>query len=136
MVFSCNWNGWSCLEAATGSGLDYPASVKVVRVSCLSRIHAGLILKAFELGADGVMLVGCETGGCPFGSDSECIRPEYEKARDILKMLGIPGERLVLAQLPAFDGRQLVAGITELLHEVERTPPKRARAAGPRASRR
>jgi coenzyme F420-reducing hydrogenase delta subunit len=130
VVFSCNWNGWSCLEAATGAGLGYPAAVKVIRVSCLSRIHAGLILKAFELGAGGVMLAGCEVGDCPFGADAECIRREYEKARRILAMLGIRQERLVLARLPAFDGPQFVTQVTKLLSELERKP---AGTAGSRA---
>jgi len=130
VVFSCNWDGWSCVEAAANSGLQYPASVKIIRVSCLSRIHAGLILKAFELRADGVMLIGCESGSCHFGSDNESISYEYEKAQHILEMLGIHKERLVLAQLPPFDGHQFVAQIAELSAEVMRIPAtKRARMA-------
>ena len=128
VVFSCNWDGWSCVEAAANSGLHYPASVKVIRVSCLSRIHAGLILKAFELRADGVMLLGCEPGNCQFDADGECIRQEYEKAHNILEMLGIRKDRLVLVQLPPFDGHQFVAQIEELSARVERIPAtKRAR---------
>ena len=122
LVFSCNWDGWSCIESATNSGLRYPASVKVVRVSCLSRVHAGLILKAFEFGADGVMLLGCEPGCRHFGSDSECVNKEYEKARNILEMLGIWKDKLALVQLPAFDGHQFVAQVTKFLAEIEQVP--------------
>ena len=126
LVICCNWDGWSCLEVAANSGLQYPAAVKVMRVSCLSRIHAGLILKAFEFRADGVMLVGCESGSCHFGSDSEGISREYEKARLILEMLGIGKERLALVQLPAFDGYQFVEQITKFSAKVARIPaPKR-----------
>ena len=49
VVFACNWDGLSCVEAAAQEDLCYPASVKVIRISCLSRLHLGLILKAFEL---------------------------------------------------------------------------------------
>lgn len=125
LVFSCNWDGWSAIEAATGSGLLYPPSVKVIRVSCLSRIHAGLILKAFELRADGVMLIGCEPDCCHFGSDSEGISREYEKARQLLEMLGIGKERLALVRLPAFDGHQFVQQIKKFSAEVARTPATR-----------
>ncbi|MBM4451447.1 MAG: hydrogenase iron-sulfur subunit, partial [Chloroflexi bacterium] len=100
LVFACNWDGWSCLEATSYMELSYPASVKVVRVRCLSRLHAGLILKAFELGAEGVMLLGCEPGKCHFESDSGCVLAEYEKARQMLELLGMPKERLALTQLP------------------------------------
>ena len=128
VVFACNWDGWSCIEAATSSGLHYPASVKVVKVSCLSRVHAGLILKAFEFGADGVMLLGCEAGKCHFGSDSDCVVGEYEKARNILEILGIWKDRMTLVQLPAFDGRQFITEITKFLTEVEQVPVRRGRA--------
>ena len=131
LVFTCNWDGWSCIETAASSGLHYPSSVKVVKVSCLSRIHAGLILKAFEFGADGVMLLGCEPGRCRYGTDSEFIINEYEKARSILEMLGIRKDRLALVQLPAFDGRGFVTRITSLITEVERLSAlKRAKIAG------
>jgi len=133
VVFSCNWDGWSCIEAAANSGLHYPASVKVIRVSCLSRIHAGLILKAFEFRADGVMLLGCKAGNCHFGSDSECINQEYEKTRNILELLGMHKDRLVLVQLPAFDGHQFVAQVTRFSAEVGQMPaPKRTRTTRPK----
>jgi len=122
LVFACNWNGWSCIETAADLGLNYPPSVKIIRVSCLSRIHAGLIINAFELGADGVMLLGCEPGVCNFGSNSECIADEYEKARSILEMLGISAGRLALRQLPAFAGRLFVEQIAELNAEIARMP--------------
>ena len=130
LVFACNWDGWSCLEAATNSELHYPTSVKVVKVSCLSRVHVGLILKAFEFGADGVMLLGCEPGRCHFGTDSEYIINEYEKAQNILEMLGIWRNRLALARLPAFDGHQFVAKVMEFLKEIEqRSVSRRVRTA-------
>ena len=133
LVFACNWDGWSCIEAATNLGLNYPASVKVMRVSCLSRVHAGLILKAFEFGADGVMLLGCEPGKCHFGTDSEHIIAEYEKTRAILDMLGIWKDRLVLIQQPAFDGREFVQQVKKLTAEITRMSSSRgARTAGSR----
>jgi len=122
LVFACNWDGWSSAEAASSLGLKYPASVKIVRVSCLSRVHLGLILKAFEFGADGVMLLGCEPDGCHFGTDSEYITGEYEKAQSILGMLGMWKGRLALVQLPALDGRQFVMQVTKLIAEIEQMP--------------
>jgi coenzyme F420-reducing hydrogenase delta subunit len=131
LVFACNWDGWSCIETAANLGVCYPASVKMVRVSCLSRIHAGLILKAFEFGADGVMLLGCEPGKCRFDIDSECIIKEYEKARNVLEMLGLWKDRLVLVQLPAFNGHEFVMRVMSFIVEVERlSASKRARTIG------
>jgi len=132
LIFACNWDGWSCIETAANLGVCYPASVKVVRVSCLSRIHAGLILKAFEFGADGVMLLGCEPGRCHFGVDGEYIINEYEKARSILEMLGMRKDRVALVQLPAFNGHEFVMRVMSFIVEVERLlASKRAKIIGP-----
>ena len=125
LIISCNWDGWSCIESASNSGLQYPSSVRIARVSCLSRVHAGLILKAFELGADGVMLLGCEPGNCHFSSDNECVNSEYEKAREIMNMLGIKSSKLKLVQLPAFEGQKFVDQVNEFLKEIERAPVAR-----------
>ena len=119
LVFACNWDGWSCIETATNLGLHYPVSVKVVKVSCLSRLHVGLILKAFEFGADGVMLLGCKPGRCRFGTDSKHILSEYEKTHNILEMLGMRKERLTLVQLDAFEGREFVMRVVNFMAEVE-----------------
>ena len=121
LVFTCNWGGWTCIETAANLGLHYPATVKVVKVSCLSRLHTGLMLKPFELGAAGVVLLGCEPGNCHFGIDSKCTINEYEKARSLLKILGIEEGRLVLLQLPAYSGRQFIERLMKFIEEVRGT---------------
>jgi len=123
VVFACNWDGLSCIEAAAQAGLVYPASVRVVRVSCLSRVHQGLMLKAFELGADGVMLLGCEPGNCQFDIDAGLIEQEYEKARRVLRLLGLGEERLVLCHIPRGDGSGFVGRVTGFIKKVERMQP-------------
>jgi F420-non-reducing hydrogenase iron-sulfur subunit len=119
VVFACNWDGLSCIEAAAQSRLNYPPSVKVVKVSCLSRVHSGLILKAFELGADGVMLLGCESEGCYYQKDEKFNVKEYEKTRDVLGLLGLGADRLKLAWLPRGDGRSFVKQVKNFIAEVE-----------------
>ncbi len=130
VVFTCNWDGWSCIETAVSAGLKYPASVKIVKVNCLSRIHVGLILQALNLGADGIMLLGCEPGKCHFGTNSDCVTREYEKAQSILALLGISKERLVLVRLPAFDGHKFVRQVTRLIECIKQTTaPAKSREA-------
>jgi len=127
VVFACNWDGLSCIEAAAQKGLRYPASVKIVRVSCLSRVHSGLILKAFELGANGVMLLGCNPGNCHFEIDAGLIEREYEKTRNILVLLGLREERLALTRLPGGDGPGFVKQVMNFVAGIERTQPATSR---------
>jgi coenzyme F420-reducing hydrogenase delta subunit len=123
VVFACNWDSLSCIEEAARRELNYPAPVRVVRVSCLSRLHQGLMLKAFELGADGVMLLGCEPGKCQYDIDAGLITQEYEKARMVLKLLGLGEERLVLCHLPRGDGLGFVRLVTDFIKDIEQIQP-------------
>jgi coenzyme F420-reducing hydrogenase delta subunit len=123
VVFACNWDGLSCLEEAARRGLSYPASVRVARVSCLSRLHQGLMLRAFELGADGVMLLGCEPGNCQYDIDAGLITREFEKARTVLKLLGLGEERLILCQIARGDGPGFVRRVTDFVKEIEQMRP-------------
>ncbi|MDY6834923.1 MAG: hydrogenase iron-sulfur subunit [Chloroflexota bacterium] len=115
VLFTCNWDGLSCVEAAAQKGLCYPASVKVVRVSCLSRIHLGLILKAFELGADAVMLLGCESSECHYDIASEHISHEFEKAQSVLRLTGLGSERIMLAEIPRGDGARFAKQVNSFV---------------------
>ena len=119
VVFTCNWDGLSCIEAAAQSRLNYPPSVKVIRVSCLSRVHSGLILKAFELGAGGVMLLGCESDSCYYEKEGRFNVKEYEKTRGVLGLLGLGTDRLRLARLPRGDGDSFVKQVTNFIAEME-----------------
>lgn len=85
----------------------------------------GLILKAFDFGAEGVILLGCQPGNCHFGADSEYIVNEYERTRRILEMLGVWKDRLALVRLPAYDGHEFVGQVNKLMEEIERIPPSR-----------
>ncbi len=123
VVFACNWDGLSCIETAAQKGLRYPASVKVVSVSCLSRVHSGIMLKAFELGADGVMLLGCEPGNCNFEIDPALIEREYEKTRSILGLLGLREDKLVLIRLLRGDGSKFVKKVTDFATKIGQTQP-------------
>ncbi len=120
VVFACNWDGLSAIETAAQRRLAIPASVKIIRVSCLSRVHAGLMLRSFEMGADGVVLLGCDTHNCHFSIDEELIFQNYEKARGIMKIMGLKLERLSLVRLQHGDGAGFVKRITEFVEQFEK----------------
>ncbi|MBE0480840.1 MAG: hydrogenase iron-sulfur subunit [Dehalococcoidia bacterium] len=120
VVFACNWDGLSCIEAAAQSGLTYPPSVQLVKVSCLSRIQQGFILKAFEFGADGVVLLGCDPKSCEFGTDQALLDRECEKARTVMTMLGIDEGRLIRCHLGRGDGQAFVRLVKDFMHDIEK----------------
>jgi coenzyme F420-reducing hydrogenase delta subunit len=113
VVFACNWDGLSCIETAAQKRLTFPSTVKIVRVSCLSRVHTGLMLKALEIGADGVMLLGCDTHNCHFGIEESLIDQNYQKALDLMQLLGIKKERLELVRLQHGDAAGFIKRVND-----------------------
>lgn len=58
IAFCCNWCAYAAADLAGVSRMQYPANIRVVRVMCSGRINPDFILKAFQLGADGVLVSG------------------------------------------------------------------------------
>ena len=58
IAFACNWCAYSAADLAGVSRFQYPHNIRIVRVMCSGRINPGFILKAFQMGADGVLVAG------------------------------------------------------------------------------
>ena len=66
VAFCCNWCSYAGADLAGSSRLAYPADVKIIRVPCSCRVNPMFILRAFQRGADGVILCGCHPGDCHY----------------------------------------------------------------------
>jgi F420-non-reducing hydrogenase iron-sulfur subunit len=58
VIFACNWCAYSAADLAGVSRFQYPPNVELIRVMCSGRVNPSFILKAFQMGADGVMVAG------------------------------------------------------------------------------
>jgi F420-non-reducing hydrogenase iron-sulfur subunit len=118
IVFTCNWNAYSGLETAGYERLSVPAGVRPVKVMCLGRLHPGLVLKAFELGADGVLMLGCPPGECRYEFGNSRAEELFEETRALACLLGIGEERLWLDWVAAGDGEAFVEKVREFVQGV------------------
>ena len=66
VAFCCNWCSYAGADLAGNNRLNYPADVKIIRVPCSCRVNPMFILRAFQRGADGVILCGCHPGDCHY----------------------------------------------------------------------
>jgi len=102
VAFVCNWDAYRALEELGRQRLAYPPNVLPFRVMCLGRLSTGMLLKAFELGASKVLMLGCGTDDCHFGFGSRRVEEVYEQAKAVLKLLGFGG-RLRMEKVGAGD---------------------------------
>jgi coenzyme F420-reducing hydrogenase delta subunit/Pyruvate/2-oxoacid:ferredoxin oxidoreductase delta subunit len=128
LVLSCNWGAYSAVEAAGVEGLAYDASVRLLRLMCAGRVHAGLILRAFAQGAARVMVLACghegEEPGCYYHTGSEQAAHSVDQTQRLLALLGIDPARLALAHLRPGDGAQFVAAVSEFVAATALVAPR------------
>jgi coenzyme F420-reducing hydrogenase delta subunit len=118
IVFTCNWNAYSGLETAGYERLSLPVGVHPVKVMCLGRLHPGLILKAFELGADGVLMLGCLPGECRYEFGNSRAEELFDETKALARLLGIGEERLRLDWVAAGDGEVFAEKVREFVEGV------------------
>jgi Fe-S oxidoreductase/coenzyme F420-reducing hydrogenase delta subunit len=94
IAYVCNWGPHAAYLELQDKGADIPLSIKMVRVPCSGRIGKALLFKPFEMGADGVLLIGCHPGTCRYGVGTENAVSNTEDTRKILDLLGIQKSRL------------------------------------------
>ena len=58
LAFCCHYCAYAAADLAGSMRLSYPPNVKIVRLPCSGKLDVLYILRAFELGADGVFVAG------------------------------------------------------------------------------
>jgi coenzyme F420-reducing hydrogenase delta subunit len=119
VVFTCNWNPYSALEAAVKQGETYPANVYPIRVMCLGRLQPGIILKALEKGASGVLLLGCPPDECQYESGNVHAEETFHKVQALARLLGFGDKRLGFDWVAAGDGRALAEKVTVFCRKLD-----------------
>lgn len=121
--FACNWCGYAGADQAGMNKMQYPANIKLLRVMCLGRVDTHLVLKAFEKGFDGIMLVGCHIGDCHYVSGNENAVLVVERLKNILHYLGIASERLRIEEVSGGEGPVFVKVVKEFIDELKALGP-------------
>jgi Fe-S oxidoreductase/coenzyme F420-reducing hydrogenase delta subunit len=97
ILFLCNWSPHAAFQALQDTLAPLPREIRMVRIPCSGRITKSLLFKAFETGADGVVLAGCEAGTCRYGVGTGVAERNVGDTRGILDLLGLGRERLGFA---------------------------------------
>lgn len=118
VVFTCNWNPYNALETAARQGETYPANVYPIRVMCLGRLQPGIILKALEQGASGVLLLGCPPNECHYGSGNNHAEEAFHQVQALARLLGFHDEQLGLDWVAAGEGHAFVEKVTAFCKEL------------------
>jgi F420-non-reducing hydrogenase iron-sulfur subunit len=123
VVFACNWCSYAGADTAGVSRIQYSPNFRIVRTMCSGRVTPGMVLKAFKLGADGVLVSGCHLGDCHYIFGNYRAIENFERTQAIIKTLGLEEGRLRLEWVSAAEGPRFGQLIDEFVGEVTKLGP-------------
>lgn len=103
--------------------IGYASNVRVIRVMCSGRVDPAFVLKAFSLGADGVVIAGCHPGECHYIEQNYKTMRRFYMLRHTVTAMGIEPARLQLLWASASEGPQLAEAIDRIVGEVRALGP-------------
>jgi len=106
VAFLCNWCTYTGADLAGVSRLKTSPSVRIIRTMCSGRVDPSFILKAFKLGADGVMIGGCHIGDCHYSEGNYKTLRRVELLKIMMKEFGIDSSRLRLEWISASEAEK------------------------------
>ena len=118
VAFVCNWCTYTGADLAGTSRLKMDANVRVIRLACGSRVSPLFIIKAFERGADGVIVSGCHTGDCHYSTGNYYARRRFAILRDLLQFMGVEDDRVTFSWVSASEGNKWQEVVNETTARV------------------
>ncbi len=129
VAFFCNWCSYAGADLAGTSRIQYPPSVRIIRVPCSGRVNPRFILRAFQLGADGVLVAGCHPGDCHYSTGNYFSRRRLSLLRRFLAYLGIDERRFRVRWISASEGPRFAETVKEMTEELRQLGPAQKVAA-------
>ncbi|MFH1865068.1 MAG: hydrogenase iron-sulfur subunit [Candidatus Eisenbacteria bacterium] len=123
VAFACNWCSYPAADAAGINKMQYPPNARIIRVMCAGRIHPAFVLKALELGADGVLVSGCHFADCHYLFGARRAAEQFEKTAALVKLLGLEPERVRFEQISAAEAPIFVRVMREFVEELKKLGP-------------
>jgi len=123
VAFCCNWCTYAAADIAGTSRIHYPANVRIVRVMCSGMVDPIYVLKAFEKGADGVLVAGCHEVDCHYLNGPVKCDAMFARLRRVTNTLGLEDERLRREMISTSESPVFAQVIEQMVQQLKRLGP-------------
>ena len=121
--FLCNWCSYAGADRAGNDQIPYPPNVHVIKVMCSGRVDPQLVLKAYEMGADGVLILACHPGDCHYKEGNYRAVSRHQVLVKLLKQFDIEKERCRFDYVSASEGDRFADIVTEAVDSLKKLGP-------------
>ncbi len=122
-AFVCNWCTYTGADLAGTSRMKQQSNARLIRVPCTGRIDPLFIIKAFEGGADAVLISGCHPGDCHYNSGNFHARRRWIFFKELLDFVGIDSKRLYFSWVSASEGKKWVDIVNGVIDSAKSEGP-------------
>jgi coenzyme F420-reducing hydrogenase delta subunit/ferredoxin len=123
VAFVCNWCTYAGADLAGVTRTQYRPNVRVIRVPCTGRVDPLFIVKAFEQGADGVLVSGCHPGDCHYIAGNFHAKRRWIFFKGLTDFIGIEAERVQYAWVSASEANKWAKLVDDVTEAVRRLGP-------------
>jgi coenzyme F420-reducing hydrogenase delta subunit len=125
VAFCCHYCAYAAADLAGSSRLQYPPNIRIIRTPCTGRLEVDYFMKAFENGADGVLVAGCEEGSCHFKEGNLLAKRRVNYTRNLLSEAGLEAERLRMVNVSAASAQKFAEIVRDMVETVRKLGPAR-----------
>lgn len=121
--FLCNWCSYTGADLAGVSRIKSAPNVRIIRTMCSGRVDPAFVLKAFQLGADGVVVMGCHLGDCHYQEGNYKTIRRIPFLQRLVEQFGIDRRRLRLEWVSASEGDRFAEVVNEFTEQIRALGP-------------
>jgi F420-non-reducing hydrogenase iron-sulfur subunit len=121
--FLCNWCSYTGADLAGVSRIKSAPNVRIIRTMCSGRVDPAFVLKAFQLGADGVIVMGCHLGDCHYQEGNYKTIRRIPFLKRLVQQFGIDPRRLRLEWVSASEGDRFAEIVNSFTEEIRALGP-------------
>ncbi len=125
VAFCCKWCSYSGADLAGTSRLQYPPQLKIIKVPCSGRIDPHFVIKAFQRGADGVLVAGCHPGDCHYTTGNYYTRRRFLVVKRLLEYVGLDEDRFMVSWISSSEALKFQEMAERITSKVKELGPNR-----------
>jgi F420-non-reducing hydrogenase iron-sulfur subunit len=121
-IFYCSNN----LEASQFSSLNQgeeEGAIKAISLPCSGKVDIPYLIKAFEYGADGVVIVTCKKDECRHFEGNLRAHKRAEAVEALLEEIGVTTGRMAVFECGKQDIPSVLGEIRQFMEKIKKLPP-------------
>lgn len=123
VAFLCNWCSYAGADLAGISRIQYPPTIRIIRVPCSGRIDPLFILASLQKGADGVLVSGCHPGECHYLTGNYSARRKFALLKSLLEYVGLEEDRVQFSWVSASEGARFAKVVEKVTARIKALGP-------------